>query len=61
MEFEKVNPALLLGMLGIIIMGVYLIYTRQDGLLLKYCFALLGLAMGLPLTLPDFFKGKGRE
>jgi uncharacterized membrane protein len=61
MEFEKTNIAFLVGMIGLVLMGLSLIYTGQDGTLLKICLVLIGIAMGLPLSLPDIFKKTGKE
>jgi hypothetical protein len=56
MEFEKVNMAMLLGIIGLIAIALALVFTKQDGALLKICLVLLGMCLGLPLQLPDFFK-----
>jgi hypothetical protein len=58
MEFEKVNLAFLIGMIGLIAIALSLIYTRQDGYAIKAALVLIGVAMGLPIELPDMFKGK---
>ena len=61
LEFEKVNSTMLLGMAGLIAIALSLVYTRQDGTLLKICLVLLGISMGLPLSLPDFLKASKKE
>lgn len=61
MEFEKANLAFLIGVTGLVLIGLALVVTKQDGTLLKICLVLLGVAMGLPVSLPEVFKKKEKE
>jgi hypothetical protein len=61
MEFEKANLAFLIGIVGLVLIGLALVITQQDGALLKICLVLIGVAMGLPLSLPDVLKKKEKD
>lgn len=58
MEFEKCNLVLIVGLTGLILIALSLIFKGIDGYLLKICLVLIGVAMGLPVKLPDIFKEK---
>lgn len=58
MEFEKVNLAFLIGMVGLILIALALVFTHQDGYAIKGALVLIGVAMGLPVELPDMFKSQ---
>ena len=60
-EVEKVNLIFLLAVLGAIVIGLALVFTQQDGFLLKGILVLLGVAMGIPLNLQDLLKGEKKE
>jgi hypothetical protein len=61
MEFEKANLAFLIGIVGLVLIGLALVITQQDCALLKICLVLIGVAMGLPLSLPDVLKKKEKD
>jgi hypothetical protein len=61
MEFEKCNLSFLMGMFGLIVIGSLLVLTNQDGYMIKGIIFLIGIAMGLPISLPQQFGGKKKE
>jgi hypothetical protein len=59
-DFDKCNPIILLSVLGVILIGLFLVVSHQDGFLLKAVIAVLAGSAGLMAEVPEMFKGKGK-
>jgi len=56
MEFEKCNPIFLVSAVGVVLIGLALVLTHQDGVLLKGVLVLLGIGLGAHLPSGIFRK-----
>ncbi|MDD4438915.1 MAG: hypothetical protein PHS04_12915 [Tissierellia bacterium] len=61
MNFSECNPIILLSVAGIIIIGLALVASHQDGLLLKGIIAFLAGTAGLMAEVPGILKGKDKK
>lgn len=61
MNFSECNLIILLSVAGIIFIGLALVASHQDGLLLKGIIAVLAGTAGLVAEVPEILKGKDKK